>query len=663
MADKLGEAYVEVRGDTKKLGPDLAGVGSTIGNSFSKAASSVNGMLGSLASVAMQAAPWASLVGFIGAATREFGLATTAAKEQADADKKLEGVLRATGGAAGLTAEELKKHATEMQNSLGIADDEIQNFQAILLTFRNVQEDVFERATDLAADMAAVMGGDMSSKAVQLGKALNDPVKGIMALTRVGVAFDETQKKQIKRFAESGQIVEAQKIILAELAAEFGGAAAKMAEGPQGKLKLLGVQLAELREELGNKLVPFQMAAARAQMLFVDGLTKVAAVIGPVVEGLMAINDATGGFVPIFAAATIGLWQFTAAWPALKTAAMAAINGINMGLLASGWGAVIIAIGAAVAGLVVFVRWLSTLKPVQQAWNNLTEKLGQAWKNVQKAFMAIKPLLVQLFAFINPQLAELLKNWDGTWKMIEFVVGKTVKKIIDEIAKAIDNVAKWARVLAENWPKVFDLIVLGAAYAASRIGDVFRNLGMLIGDVLAVITKKVAEAVGVMNTAMGGVAKALRGDFAGAAAAAASATAGAARLGAGFGGELAAAGAGRPLTDEGPVSKALMDQIKKILGDLLMKRFALEKPDPAKPGDKRKKTGDLPDEKMRDVRGIFGPEELARKLQEAMLKDTKTDRIVDATEAGAAAGKEAVATLGRIEGALAKTAPIPIADV
>ena len=73
--------------------------------------------------------------------------------------------------------------------------------------------------------MSPVLGTDASGSAIQLGKALNDPIKGITALTRVGVTFTEQQKDQITTLVESGKTIDAQKIILGELQKEFGGSA------------------------------------------------------------------------------------------------------------------------------------------------------------------------------------------------------------------------------------------------------------------------------------------------------------------------------------------------------------------------------------------------------------------------------------------------------
>lgn len=62
----------------------------------------------------------------------------------------------------------------------------------MLLTFTNIGKDTFPKATETLLDMATAMNGGMapsaealSAQAIQLGKALNDPIKGISALSRV----------------------------------------------------------------------------------------------------------------------------------------------------------------------------------------------------------------------------------------------------------------------------------------------------------------------------------------------------------------------------------------------------------------------------------------------------------------------------------------------
>jgi hypothetical protein len=98
----------------------------------------------------------------------------------------------------------------------------------------------------------------MRKGAIQLGKALNDPVAGVGALSRVGVQFTKQQKEQIKTLVDSGHTLEAQKIILGELSKEFGGAAASYAT-PMSRLK---TSAHELAVEAGKSLLPAVTAVA-----------------------------------------------------------------------------------------------------------------------------------------------------------------------------------------------------------------------------------------------------------------------------------------------------------------------------------------------------------------------------------------------------------------
>lgn len=146
-------------------------------------------------------------------------------------------VLTSTGGAAGVTNDSLTKLNETLSRKTAIDQATIRNGENMLLTFTNVKNgvgagnDVFNQATGTILDMSKALGQDTKSSAMQLGKALNDPIKGVTALQRVGVTFTDQQKAQIKTMADSNDMLGAQKIILGELNKEFGGSAAASATG------------------------------------------------------------------------------------------------------------------------------------------------------------------------------------------------------------------------------------------------------------------------------------------------------------------------------------------------------------------------------------------------------------------------------------------------
>lgn len=183
--------------------------------------------------------------------------------EQEAAEKKLEAVLKATGYAAGWTAEQMKALAAARQEVTTFGDEATIAVQAVLATFKEIKGDVFTQAITAIQDMATVMDSDLKGAAIQLGKALNDPIKGVSALAEVGVSFTDAQREQIKALMETGRIMEAQRVILAELNSEFGGAAVAAADTYRGKMQQLNNVLGDAKEMIGGELAPVLQEAAK----------------------------------------------------------------------------------------------------------------------------------------------------------------------------------------------------------------------------------------------------------------------------------------------------------------------------------------------------------------------------------------------------------------
>lgn len=189
-----------------------------------------------------------------------------AAAESAKIGRETERVIRTTGAAAWTSASQVTALAGAISDKTGVDDEAIQSGANLILTFTRVRNevgkgnDVFDQATKLALDMSTALGTDMSGASIQLGKALNDPIKGLTALSKAGVSFTAQQKEQIQGFVDSGNILEAQKVILAEVGKEFGGAA----EAAGTPLDKLMVKVGNLEEALGANLIPAVDAVASA---------------------------------------------------------------------------------------------------------------------------------------------------------------------------------------------------------------------------------------------------------------------------------------------------------------------------------------------------------------------------------------------------------------
>ncbi len=170
----------------------------------------------------------------------------TVRQEQAIA--QVEARIRATGGAAGLTSRELQDMAASLQRLTTFGDEAVLEMQALLLSFREIKGDTFRDASETVLDLAVGIGTDLRSAAIQLGKALNDPIRGLDALSRSGTTFTDAQKDVIKQLAETGRVAEAQALILEEIKSQYGGAARAARDTLGGALTSLGNAWGDLLE-------------------------------------------------------------------------------------------------------------------------------------------------------------------------------------------------------------------------------------------------------------------------------------------------------------------------------------------------------------------------------------------------------------------------------
>jgi hypothetical protein len=153
---------------------------------------------------------------------------------------KLEALLKATGGAAKVTGEDIEAMAVAIGRGTLASVQGARDAAGVLLTFKSIAGETFTRTLALTQDLAAVGFGSMKTAALQLGKALEEPEIGLSALRRVGVSFNEQQKEQIKVMSLTGRQAEAQQLILKALEEQVGGAGKGAAGGLSGAFDTLG---------------------------------------------------------------------------------------------------------------------------------------------------------------------------------------------------------------------------------------------------------------------------------------------------------------------------------------------------------------------------------------------------------------------------------------
>lgn len=249
-------------------------------------------------------------VGFLGGfgLTAAIGGAVKELRDSIRVSAQTSQALRSTGNVAGTSAKLIDTLANSLLRKTGVDDEAIKTAANLLLTFTQVRNevgrgnDVYNQSVKAVVDMSAVIG-DLSSNSITLGKALNDPVRGMTALRRIGVSFTQQQVEQVKALMEHGRILQAQKIILREVNVEFGGQAAAQ-EKATGGLNTLRETIKNTSAELLRGLLPSFREMVASLQKQVDWLTttregqaKLRSVSNALKDALLAIVDAVKLFI------------------------------------------------------------------------------------------------------------------------------------------------------------------------------------------------------------------------------------------------------------------------------------------------------------------------------------------------------------------------------
>jgi len=228
---------------------------------------------------------------------------------QQKAIAQVEAGLKSTQAQVGFTSKELQKMARDLQAKTLFGDEVIlKDATAQLLTFTNITGKEFAEAQRQALNLATRLDGDLKSASIMLGKALNDPVANLSAMSRAGIQFSEDQKEVIKSLAESGQMAEAQSLILAELEKQYGGSAEAAAKAGMGPFKQLKNTIGDVSEQFGvllndmiKPIIPKIQALAERfanlsdrQKKLIMILGGIAAMVGPLLLLVGALVQAAG---------------------------------------------------------------------------------------------------------------------------------------------------------------------------------------------------------------------------------------------------------------------------------------------------------------------------------------------------------------------------------
>lgn len=343
-------------------------------------------------------------------------------------------VIESTRGVANTSAREVDRLSTGIMKYSGINDEALGSAQNLLLTFKQIRDEkgpqnTFARTTKLAADMSTALGTEVTGSAMQLGKALNDPVAGMARLSRSGVTFTEQQKKVVEGLMETGRVSKAQGIILNEVASEFGGSARAMGKTAEGQFNVFKETVGNALEKIGAGLLPLatKILPDLSKML-VDVFESIGPALGIVIK---ALSKSLGPVLKAIA-------------PALKTL------GKLFAEIATALAPVLALLGR------VFSKVLKELMP---ALKPLIAELGRAFLQALKAIAPELPKIARSLAEILVEVTPLIPLFAKVSVMFLKVAGPVLTKLIQGLVwlvkKGIKPVKDFMSIFAMSWGEIW----------------------------------------------------------------------------------------------------------------------------------------------------------------------------------------------------------------
>ena len=494
----VNDGLDDVGRNAGKAGKSFTGMGSVMTGVLQGVGQALGGFALQLAGKALSA-----VTDFVGGAIEE-------ASAWNSVMAQTEAVIKSTGGAAGLTAKQMSEMAQAMSASNGaslFSDDAILGAQNVLATFTNIKGANFGGATQSIIDMSQALGIDLEGAAMQVGKALNDPIAGIAALGRSGVQFTAEQEATIKALVETGDVAGAQALMMKELNTQFGGSAAAAVGTYAGQQIILKEKFADIQQTLGEALMPLLMefgafmsdtvvpavkTAIESLSGFITSMNQAGTTSGvfdsirgaiAAVPGVLAQMSAGLATVLVFLQPLTDAFM---AWvavvvPAITSAGMAIAEYLGSPTM-QGYISTLTTLLGAMATLIVDVLVLA-FNASAVAWQLLSDGFTIAWpyiKVVLDAFYSLVSIGMAQTTGILTALSQLVTgDFSGAWTTLKTTLDKTIKDITGffttletKVKGVLDELMGKFKVVGTN---IATGIANGITDAAGKIADAARN--------------------------------------------------------------------------------------------------------------------------------------------------------------------------------------------
>lgn len=441
-----------------------------------------------------------------------------------DANKKfsvLQNTIEATGASTWTSVEELDNMAKAYAQTTNYSVSEVEKMQSVLLGFRNITDDTFREASDAIMDMATVMGMDLTSAVQTVGKALDDPIKGLDSLRRQGFAFTDEQKLELEVLVKTGKQLEAQKIILEELSTTYGGAA----KAGQSAFAQMQHSIDALMESVGNRIIPIIRAVTGEMSGGVEKITeffnsatfdriidvlaniaeKVRTVFSGIVEYISGIFTQLGelsakvNFSPFIRVLDTLYGLVVAIFEKIKERINESVekfslifSGISSAMGEGEINTVVNAINTVIDAVwFLFEQIDVVVKQIEDAIYDVViyfiTELGDAdsavsklvdivYNNLNSAFRTIQDLIYSVSAMLKG-------DWSVAWEYAKLAVMRSIASMLDGITN-----------LSRGFYGLIDSITFGATDLKSQVADLTKSFG--VDTAIVNIEQKIKEMTG-----------------------------------------------------------------------------------------------------------------------------------------------------------------------
>ena len=410
-------------------------------------------------------------------------------------------LIKTTGGAANVTAGYVDQLTTSLSNKNGVDDEAIAKGANLLLTFKRVRNEageggrIFDRANQAAVDLSATGFGSITTASKQLGKALQDPIKGTTALARAGVTFTDQQKEQITKMVEAGDILGAQKVILAEVESQVGGVG--RASTTAGEKAVVAWD--NFKELLGTALLP--LVDKFSTFMLDKGIPALSSFVSFLSTNIPnAVSNATNTIEGFKEALTKGWERDTGTWGneiiyaglAIRKAFLPVVAFIRSEVVPR-----VASIGDAFSDL------LTVLKPIAVQIGTAIQSVlspkgggGEAWTTIQDT-------IVSALVFIERTVRTVTKIISAVWAEH----GDTITAVVKSNWSAVAGIVKGALSVLSGYLKLATSLMAGdwsGAWKGMRqvmkgqldiITSIVKGVGKILGALVATAWSGMVDTV------------------------------------------------------------------------------------------------------------------------------------------------------------------------